>query len=259
MAKRFTDNEKWKKSFFKGLSTVHKLFFLYIHDDCNHAGVWEVEMDVAQLRIGEQLNETEILQQFNGYVYVFSNGERWFMPAFVKFQYGTLNPKVNAHKSVINILKQSNLVNVYEQFIKGSLTLKDKDKDKDKVKAKDKDIPAVGILNTSPEQSSITFTADQVNNEFFKQGLTDQDAEKFFNHYKSQGWLKGNGLPILELAAQVTNWRLNPKQYEVKEDDKQSEVRKAMQYVADRDSREGKGIMAEVKRSGIVIANEDLF
>ena len=38
MAKRFTDNEKWKNQFFKGLSTVNKLFFLYILDDCDHAG-----------------------------------------------------------------------------------------------------------------------------------------------------------------------------------------------------------------------------
>ena len=139
MAKRFTDSSKWKKPFFKGLSTVDKLFFLYLLDNCDHAGVWDVEMDVACLRIGEKLNPAELLQKFNGYVHVFDNYEKWFIPAFVEFQYGTLNLAVNAHKSVISILRKRGLVEIYEQFIKSSLTLKDKDKDMDKDKDKDKE------------------------------------------------------------------------------------------------------------------------
>lgn len=138
MAKRFTDNQKWRKPFFKGLSTVNKLFFLYLMDDCDHAGVWVVEMDVAELRIGETLCKDDILDKFNGHIHVFDNEQLWFVPAFVEFQYGTLNPSVNAHKSVIGILKKNNLTKKYEQFIKCSLTLKDKDKDKAKDKDKDK-------------------------------------------------------------------------------------------------------------------------
>ena len=57
MAKRFTDNEKWKKRFFKNLEPKYKLLWIYILDDCNHAGIWDVDMDVAALRIGESLNE----------------------------------------------------------------------------------------------------------------------------------------------------------------------------------------------------------
>ena len=115
------------------------------------------------------------------------------------------------------------------------------------------------VKNENNGNNDNIYTIEQVNNEFFKQGLTDADAEKFFNHYKSQGWLKGNGLPVLDLAAQVTNWRLNPKQYEVKEDDKQADIRKAMQYVTDRDNREGKGIMAEINPSGTIAPDENLF
>jgi len=103
------------------------------------------------------------------------------------------------------------------------------------------------------------YTIDQVSNEFFKQGLTDVDAEKFFNHYDSQGWMKGNGLPIIKLAAQVTNWRLNPKQYEVKEDDKQAKLRKACEYDDARNKREGTGIMASVNPRRTVSTDEDLF
>ena len=43
MAKRFTDTDKWKKGFMKSLSTKYKLLWLYIVDDCNHAGIKGVD------------------------------------------------------------------------------------------------------------------------------------------------------------------------------------------------------------------------
>jgi hypothetical protein len=113
--------------------------------------------------------------------------------------------------------------------------------------------------NANNENNDNNYTIEQVRNEFFKQGLTDSDAEKFFNHYESQGWVKGNGLPILKLAAQVTNWKNNPKQYETKEDDKDDFMRKVMKDVANRDRREGKGIMAEVDSGGNIAPDENVF
>ena len=115
------------------------------------------------------------------------------------------------------------------------------------------------VNNENNGNNDNNYTVQQVENEFFKQGLTDNDAEKFFNHYKSQGWKKGNNLPITDLTAQVTNWRLNPKQYETKEDDKDDFMRKVMQDVADRDRREGKGIMAEINTGRDITTDENLF
>ena len=47
MAKRFTDTDKWKKGFIRNLPTKYKLLWLYILDDCNHAGVWETDFAVV--------------------------------------------------------------------------------------------------------------------------------------------------------------------------------------------------------------------
>ena len=47
MAKRFTDTDKWKKGFIRNLPAKYKLLWLYILDDCNHAGVWETDFEVA--------------------------------------------------------------------------------------------------------------------------------------------------------------------------------------------------------------------
>ena len=141
MAKRFTDNEKWKKRFFKSLSTVNKLFFLYILDECDNAGVWHVEIDIAEKRIGEMIDVNLAKKELGKHIYEFDSGEKWFIPFFIDFQYGTLNPSVNAHKSVIDKLEKRKLTKKYEQFINCLSRDMDKDKDmvKDKVKDKDKD------------------------------------------------------------------------------------------------------------------------
>lgn len=135
MAKRFTDNEKWKKRLFKGLSTVDKLFFLYILDECDHAGIWHIEVDIAEIRIGEEIDIENFKKQMGKHLIEFDNGEKWFIPTFVEFQYGELNPSVNAHKSVINKLTKQKLLKLLKNSSGG---VKDKDKDKDKDMDKDK-------------------------------------------------------------------------------------------------------------------------
>lgn len=139
MAKRFTDNEKWKKRYFKGLSTVNKLFFLYVLDECDNAGIWNVEIDIAELRIGEKLDEKSAVKELGKHLHIFDDGGKWFLPSFIDFQYGELNPSVNAHKSVIGKLKKYKLDKKYEQFINCSRRDQDKDKDKDMDKDMDKD------------------------------------------------------------------------------------------------------------------------
>ena len=139
MAKRFTDSEKWKKQYFKSLSTVNKLFFLYILDDCDHAGIWHYEPEIAEIRMGEKIDTEQARKELGKHIHIFDEDEKWFIPSFIEFQYGTLNESVNAHKSVINKLNQYKLTKIYQQFINCSSTVKDKDMDKDTVKDKDKD------------------------------------------------------------------------------------------------------------------------
>ncbi len=137
MAKRFTDNEKWKKTFFKGLSTVNKLFFLYILDECDNAGVWHVEVDIAEIRIGETVDLNSAKKELGKHIHEFDNGEKWFIPFFIDFQYGVLNENVNAHKSVIIKLEKRKLTKIYQQFINCSLSNKNKVKVKSMDKYKD--------------------------------------------------------------------------------------------------------------------------
>lgn len=146
MPKRFTDNEKWKKPFLRAMKAPYKLLWLYLLDECDHAGIWQVDFQIAEIKIGEKLKSDFALEQLNGKIIPFQNGEKWFIPDFIDFQYGALNPANRVHFSVISLLRKYELID--DNFkIKGlTSTLegaKAKDKDKDKEKEKDKDIEPV--------------------------------------------------------------------------------------------------------------------
>lgn len=139
MAKRFTDSRKWRDPFFRKLPTHLKLFWIYLLDECNHAGMWKVDFEMASFCIGIEIAEQEAVSAFNGRIKVIDS-ETWFVPKFIDFQYGKLSEDSKPHKSVIDELKKER---VYKGYAKGIDTLKDKDKEKvmDKDKDKDKALP----------------------------------------------------------------------------------------------------------------------
>jgi len=195
MAKRMTDTDKWKKRFVRELTPQHKLLWFYILDDCNHAGIWEVDIEVASIRVGENLIYDMLPQSFLDKIVIFDDGDKWFIPDFIEYQYGELNQNSNVHKSVLNLLNKYNL----EGYLKGSQrvesTLKDKDTDivivKDKAKAK---------RFTKPTIEDIKEYCIERNNFV--------DAEKFFDYYSSNGWKVGKN-PMKDWKASVRTWEKN--------------------------------------------------
>lgn len=159
MAKRFTDSEKWKKSWFRTLRPIHKCLWEYIRDNCDHAGIWEVDFGLASMMIGEEINVLDAVEALRKQYLPFASGRRWLIVDFVEFQYGELNPNNNAHKSVISILKRSGVYDAYFMHKKAEMDIKsspcpapaqplpspppgaqDKDQDLDMDQAKDLDI-----------------------------------------------------------------------------------------------------------------------
>jgi hypothetical protein len=150
MPKRFTDTGKWKRKWFRSLSPENKLFWHYLLDNCDHAGVWEVDFGLASYQLGVKLDEQETKKTFADKITVFDEGERWFINGFVEFQYGELKDNNHAHLSVIKILSKYGLNGFHQahqakegQASSPKETLlgdkdKAKDKDKDMITAKDK-------------------------------------------------------------------------------------------------------------------------
>ena len=197
MAKRMTDTDKWKKRFVRELTPQHKLLWFYILDDCNHAGIWEVDLEVASIRVGFELSHDNLPSSFGDKVISFDDGDKWFIPDFIEYQYGELNQNSNVHKSVINLLNKYNL----EGYLKGSQrvesTLKDKDKDTDIVIVKEK-VKAKRFAKPTIEDIK----------EYCIERNNFVDAEKFFDYYSSNGWKVGKN-PMKDWKASVRTWEKN--------------------------------------------------
>jgi len=189
MAKRFTDTDKYKKPFLRGLQGAYKVLWDYLYHDCNHAGIWIKDFEIAQIYIGNDLpvNEVDALKFFNKgkkRIFEIDNKSKWFIPSFIEFQYGKLNPGNRAHYSVIIILEK------YKLYNKGlSTTLqgrKDKDMVKDKVKDKEKDkiILIIEYLNnaTGKNYKHTTKSTIKIINTRLKEGFVLEDFYKVIDN-----------------------------------------------------------------------------
>lgn len=189
MAKRFTDTDKWKKGFIKNLPAKYKLLWLYILDDCNHAGIWDTDFEVASIRIGSKINEKEAAQVLSEQIKIFDGGNKWFIPKFIDFQYGQLNENVNAHKSVIKLLDKYDVYNI-------------------------EGISPVDVAGFEGEISKpVKFkrfkkpTVQEVN-EYCIERNNSVNPESFIDFYESNGWKVGKN-PMKDWKACVRTWEKN--------------------------------------------------
>lgn len=90
------------------------------------------------------------------------------------------------------------------------------------------------VNNNKNEKEVLGFTLQQVENAGFRAGVSDDECKIFFDHYNSQGWLKGNGLPITDLVSQITNWRNNGHKFPDKPKPKSPEGKQMLQQWEDR-------------------------
>jgi hypothetical protein len=110
MAKRFIDTGFYSSPFVRGLRGPYKALFNYLFLNCDHAGVWQVELDVACTRLDQKrIDPDEALRVFAGKVIALPGGSKWFVVDFIEFQYGELNPANRAHSSVLAILKSNGI------------------------------------------------------------------------------------------------------------------------------------------------------
>lgn len=141
MAKRFTDTDKWKREWFSELDNKGKLIWIYLLDQCDHRGVWFRNFKLISDQLGFKVTPEFFRDTFGDKIQFF-DGDKYFIPSFVEFQYGELNPGNNAHKSVIELVERVKKLGANEDLISPSLGAQDKDTDKEKDldRVKDKEI-----------------------------------------------------------------------------------------------------------------------
>jgi hypothetical protein len=132
MSKRFTETEIWNEDWFVDMPVEYKVFYFYLKDQCNHAGIWR-----PNLRIFEAVNEVKIdlkkalnlINTEKERIIVLPSGH-WLLADFFVFQYGhTFNRSNRVHESIENIYNKED---IKLTSIRGLKEVKDRVKDKDK-------------------------------------------------------------------------------------------------------------------------------
>ena len=126
--KRFTETEKWRDPWFRKLSAGAKLAFLYIIDNCDNAGVWTADKELADFSIGMEIPWVKVLEAFGERVSVLPSGD-WLIVRFVEFQFGKLSKDCKPHLQVMRLIEKHR---VSKGYPKGFRTLEEKDKEKEK-------------------------------------------------------------------------------------------------------------------------------
>lgn len=89
----------------------YKVFWAYILDECDKAGVWKEDIGLASFYVGTPLSVEEILEIFNEgkeRLVVLPSG-KWHLPHFIEYQYGCLSATCAPHKTVLKLIKRHGL------------------------------------------------------------------------------------------------------------------------------------------------------
>ena len=203
MAKRFMDTDLWNKKWFRELPVRLKIVWFYLINKCNHAGIWECDIDLLSFQIGENYTLKEILEAFGDNLKEIGDN-KIFITKFCKFQYGELNPSVRVHQSVMKLLQKHNI-----DLDKSLLSVSDKllsVKDKEKEKDKGKDI------NTKKEEF-----AKRVEKEVFDMNLDPNMIKEFIEYWTEHNdggrVLRYEQQSIFNVRKRISTWKKNSKKF----------------------------------------------
>ena len=140
MAKRFISTEIWDEDWFLDMPPEYKLFWFYMLSNCDHAGLFKVNLRSFCGLNGVKIDSNAALEYFNKgkqRIKVLENQQVWLIEDFFAFQYGTtFNPENRVHASIEKLYLKYDLKMT---SIRGLTDLKDRVKDKDKDKDKEKE------------------------------------------------------------------------------------------------------------------------
>ena len=191
MAKRFMDNTIFDKSWYRKLPVRLKIVWFYLINKCNHAGIWECDVDLLSFQIGDEYTLEEILEAFGDNLKEIGD-RKIYITKFIEFQYGLpLNPKVKVHHSVLKLLDKSGI-----ELANPLVSVKDKDKDKGK------------DINVRLKEF-----ADRVEKEVFDMHLDPQMVKDFIEYWTEHNTdgrvLRYEQKSIFNIRKRMATWKKN--------------------------------------------------
>ena len=233
MAKRFIETDIWKKKWFRKLPSNVKLFYFYMLTTCDHAGMYDVDLELAEFQIAMDIDEKDILEHIGEHIDIVKD-DKWFIKKFPEFQYGVLNPNVKAHASVIKILEKNKCLEGL-----GNPLERGKDKDKDKVKDKNKEtkVELHEILDKRTDDNKLAIRIIKFINELNKEFHTKYSKEMrraFFEYWtepnKSKTKMRFELEKTWDTGRRLSRWANNSfnKQEDIRNYDSDIEFKKSL-------------------------------
>lgn len=108
MSKRFTETEKWEDSWFAYLTPTTKLFWIFLLDKVDDAGVWKKDQRRLNFETGMEIEIQAFIEDLGDRVIDLE--DRILIPGFVQFQQGRpLTEKVRFHQRILKLLDKHGL------------------------------------------------------------------------------------------------------------------------------------------------------
>ena len=112
MSKRFTDSEKFQDKWYRKLTCKQKCIWEYALSECDNAGLLIYDLEKMSFFIGEEVTQKDLEIFSDRFIYI--SDDLIFIPKFVLFQQkinsiAELNENNNAHKQIIERLKENNI------------------------------------------------------------------------------------------------------------------------------------------------------
>ena len=205
--KRFTDTDKWSDKFFRSLTPSGKVFWIWLCDNCDNAGIWERDDDLFKFFSGIHVEVEAHLEELGERIEILDDG-KILLPKFVLFQQGgMLNEDKPPHRQILRLLEKNGL----EQRECGEIRKVNERQSKGKAKAKESlskgKAKAIGISKGKGKGKG-KGKEEESEEEIRPEGWTDRDMDDlrpawdaYLQHRKENKWKSPGPTQIKTLFA----------------------------------------------------------
>jgi hypothetical protein len=194
---RFTDCEKWRDSWFVDLTPHAKLLFIYIVENCNNAGIYEINKKLLPIYLGITTEELKsVITELNKSYLKSSDGKLIWIKNFLKHQKKLpLNENNKAHKQIINILIEAvSNENKFSECDEMKLLLPESVRN---------DLISFSKTTVRFKPPKVEDVIDYMKSENFI--LHQSEGERFHSYFVSNGWKVGKN-KMVDWKASVKTW-----------------------------------------------------
>ena len=189
----------WSDPFIQDLDNDHRLFYLYLltNERTKQCGIYEISKKQMAFELGYSIDRvSKLLAYFikTGKILYSEITKEVALKNWLKYN-GSTSPKVaSCIKSELCLVKDRVLI----EYVNGMYTASQEEEEQEEEKEQEKRFQKP--------------TIEQLKEYMKEQGMNDI-ADKWFNHYESNGWMVGKN-KMRDWKASVRTWKLNNLQTE---------------------------------------------